>query len=376
MKNDKFCALPFGGMQIWTDGSLKPCCMYKQDKHQGKIYNIDDFDTWWNQGLIPIRNQIIANNPPDSCALCFKPEFINSGVRVSGNAWMTNNINNLTPLEYPEMIDITFGNLCNLKCIMCSGYSSSRLETEYKLHKEKYNSIGISQENMPKLNRWWEDEKTLEKVKQIVSQARYVNFSGGEPLLTNQIVDILQSIPRTCFVEINTNLTKLTDNQIQAFDRFNKVRISISLDGIGAHHEYVRFESNWHEIESNFLRLLSKKLPRVEIAFSYILQHTSIYSFPKFWEYFKNYSNSIRISEVIPNTHKDNMMTINSVPEEDVNKFMLWHKNNPTTHDDIIKIWLDSYKFDPIAFDHYKEYIATIDQLRGCDFRATFNPSW
>jgi len=376
MQNNNFCALPFGGMQIWTDGSLKPCCAYQQHLHQGPVYHVSNFDSWWNEGLIPIRNNFKNGNPPTSCSLCFRPEFINSGVRVSGNAWMTNNINNTDPLEFPENIDITFGNLCNLKCLMCTSVSSSRIEAEYKQNKVKFNSIGIVQANMPPLNRWWEDKETLNKVKKIVSRSKYVNFSGGEPLLTNQIVDILHAIPATCFVEINTNLTKLTDDQISALQKFDKVRISISLDGIGQHHEYIRYESNWNVIEENINKLINSNSPNIEVAFSYVLQHTSIYTFPAFWNYFKQYNNTIRVSEVVPNTLKDNMMTINSVTGQDVDNFVTWYKNNPTPYNDIIDVWLSNYKFDTVAHENFKQYVTTLDQIRGCDFRSTFNPTW
>ena len=376
MQNNNFCALPFGGMQNWTDGSLKPCCAYQQHFHQGEIYSVGEFDSWWTQGLIPIRQNFQEGNPPASCSLCFQPEFINSGVRVSGNSWMKNNSNNTTPLQYPENIDITFGNLCNLKCLMCTSASSSRIDAEYKQNKTKFDSIGIIQPTMPPLSRWWEDPETLNKVKEIVCQARYVNFSGGEPLLTNQIVDILDAIPVTCFVEINTNLTKLSDDQIDALKKFNKVRVSISLDGIESHHEYVRYESRWADIESNFLKLIKLNLPNIEVAFSYVLQHTSVYTFPKFWNYFKAFNNTIRISEVVPNTLKDNMMTINSVLPVDVENFINWYKQNPTPYNTIIDTWLSNYQFDSAAHENFKQYMSTLDQIRGCDFRSTFDPAW
>lgn len=208
----------------------------------------------------------------------------------------------------------------------------------------------------------------------IVSQARYVNFSGGEPLLAPALINLLEAIPETCFVEINTNCTRLTEEHLQLFKKL-RGRISISLDGIGAHHEYVRHESSWTTIEKNIHRLLGLNNPQFEVAFSYVLQHTSVYSFPNFWNYFKNFSNSIRISEVVPNTIKPNMMTINSVPPADVEVFRNWHKENPTPYDDIVNIWLGKYQFDSLAHENFKEYVNTLDEVRGCNFVNTFNPT-
>lgn len=372
---DNYCVLPFRGMQIWTDGTLKPCCVYNQDKHNGKLYSLDEFDNWWNQGLQELRNDIIDGNPPGGCSLCFYKNFQNSGVRVNSNNWMVNTIPDYSVTEFPENIDITFGNVCNLQCIMCSSQSSSKIETEYNQNKQKFNSIGIVQPTMPRLQKWWEDQQKIEKMEKILSKARYVNFSGGEPLMIPALTQLLELIPKSCFIELNTNLTHLSNQHLHFFNSITG-RISVSLDGIGSHHEYVRYGSSWSVIENNIKKLLNLKNKHFEVAFSYILQHTSIYSFPKFWNYFKSLPNKIRISEVIPNTHKDNMMTINSVPPESVEKFKIWHKNNSTYYDGIIDTWLNNYQFDSAAYENFKEYITTLDKIRGCDFRATFDPLW
>ena len=371
-----YCALPFRGMQIWTDGSLKPCCMYNQDLHVGKIYNINAYNEWWSNGLTTLRNNFIEQKLPASCSLCFNKTFQNSGVRVNVNKWLANNQLDYNVSNTPEHIDITFGNVCNLKCIMCSSFSSSKIEAEYQQHKQKYNSIGIIQPAMPKLNKWWEDSKILEQVLHIISKAKYINFSGGEPLLTPQIVDMLKVTPKNCQVEINTNLTKLTDEHIDCLRKFDLARISISLDGVGPHHEYVRYDSNWSEIENNINKLFGANLKNLEIAFSYILQHTSIYTFPSFWNYMKDFTNRIRISEVVPNTHKDNLMTINSAHPTDVSKFQQWLIHNPNKYSNILETWIDNYKFDLQSHNEFKQYMSTIDQIRGCDFVKTFNPSW
>lgn len=373
---NNYCALPFRGMQIWTDGTLKPCCMYNQDLHVGKIYNITEYSEWWSEGLKSLRNNFVDQHPPLSCSLCFNKQFQNSGVRVNVNKWLANNQLDYNVSNTPEYLDITFGNVCNLKCIMCSSLSSSKIETEYYQHKQKYNSIGISQPIMPKLNKWWEDEKILEQILHIISNAKYVNFSGGEPLLAPQIIDMLRSTPKTCQVEINTNLTKLTDAHIECLTKFNQARISISLDGVGAHHEYIRYDSDWSEIENNIRRLFDANIKNLEIAFSYILQHTSVYTFPNFWNYMKNFTNQIRISEVVPNTIKDNLMTVNSAHPTDVEKFQQWLIKNPNKYSAILETWINNYNFDTKIHDEFKEYISVLDEIRGCDFRATFNPTW
>jgi len=376
MDIDKFCVLPFRGLQIWTDGTLKPCCIYQQNNDSEPLYHISQFQQWWNVGLQPLRQKFIDQTPAAGCRLCFQPEYSNSGVRVNVNKWMIDNVPDISVSQTPEHLDITFGNVCNLKCLMCSSLSSSRVETEYLQNKQKFNLIGIAQPSMPRLQKWWENPEILNQVLQIVKNAKYINFSGGEPLITKQLVDILRAIPKTCQVEINTNLTSLTEEHIECIKKFDLSRISISLDGIGKHHEYIRYESNWSTIEQNINKLLNADLPKTEIAFSYVLQHTSLFTFPNFWNYFKNYKNFIRVSEVVPESIKNNMLTIHSAVDSDVAKFKQWHKNNSTPYDTIISQWVNTYKFNQQAHRDFVDYVDLLDQIRGCNFRTTFNPSW
>jgi hypothetical protein len=90
----------------------------------------------------------------------------------------------------------------------------------------------------------------------------------------------------------------------------------------------------------------------------------------------KNFDNRIRISEVVPNTHKDNLMTINSAHPEDVEKFRQWLSQNPNKYTDILETWLSNYKFDAQAHSEFIQYVSLIDQIRGCSFRETFQPCW
>lgn len=372
---DNYCVLPFRGMQIWTDGSLKPCCSYDQNLHQGKVYSIDEYDEWWSDGLAKVRQNFADGDPPKSCHLCFDQEHQSSGLREK-TLWMAKTVPDCTVSNAPKHIDITFGNICNLKCIMCNSKSSSRIEAEYQQHKSKFDELRLFGHISQKKNPWWEDPVQVEKLLGIVSRATYINFSGGEPLLAPAIIDLLKAIPKTCFVEINTNCTTLTDQHIELFKR-RKGKINVSLDGVGKHHEYVRYKSSWLEIENNIQKLLKLKIIDFQIEFSYLLQHTSIYSFPNFWNYIKTLSKNVRVSEVVRDSIMGtDVITINSVPPVDVDKFRSWHKENPTPYDDVINTWLNKYEFDPVAHKKFRTYVAFLDEIRGCNFTETFQPTW
>jgi len=369
------CGLPFFGMQINTDGAITPCCMYKPNlEPEFKKYKINEFDEWWNHGMKRVQKNFLDGSPPQGCETCFDHKRdITSGLRYSATEFYLLDNTEYKPTKTPEWLDLRFGNYCNLKCIMCHADLSSQIEAEQKLHLSKFNSIGIQPNFIDHLT-WWEDPVIFPQVLDIVSRAKFISFSGGEPLLTPQLYDILDAISDECYVDINTNITRLTDKHIDAFKKRKEMKIAISLDGIGSHHEYIRSGSNWKTIEDNINKIVD--LPNVRVVFTYLLQHTSIYTFPSFYNFIKQYNKSLQLSTVYSGSIKSNTMTIDSVPEVDVDIFRNWLKQNPTPHDETLYQWLDMYSFNADAHDSFREYINLLDSIRNTDFCATFKPSW
>ena len=85
-------------------------------------------------------------------------------------------------------LDITFGNRCNLKCVMCNGYNSTLFL------KEQYDTNQISKveyNNLIKLD-WFEDDKCFEKLYQHVKNVQRIHILGGEPLIIEKYYIKLQ----------------------------------------------------------------------------------------------------------------------------------------------------------------------------------------
>ena len=59
---------------------------------------------------------------------------------------------------------------------------------------------------------------------------------------------------------------------IHLFDIFYNVRLNLSIDGFKDVQEYIRYPSNWKEIESNVKKLMLNKNDRVEIFFTPVVQ--------------------------------------------------------------------------------------------------------
>ena len=294
MKN--YCSLPFRGMQIECNGELNPCCLYKPHLVENyQQHHITEYKKWWNNHLVPLRQKVINDEVDPGCSHCLSPDTPVHPMRP-GAATMFNHTTSAS--DTPEWLEIRFGNYCNLKCIMCTPHNSSQIEQEYANNTEHYHQLDIFYtENRktfaikPEVNNWWDHEPTFNQVVEMVNNARYINFSGGEPLMMPAFHRLIDKISNNCYVTINTNLTRVTDRTIEAFKKVSNIHVSVSLDGVGAHQEYVRSGSNWQELDRNIQRVLS--IPNVSLDFSYLLQHTSVYSWPATWEYLRQYNKKI-----------------------------------------------------------------------------------
>jgi len=379
-----YCALPFRGMQLECDGEIKSCCLYKPHLDQSITqYHITNYDHWWNESLDRIQTHVINNTVDPGCSYCLEPTILPHPMRTGANDFFSRDPQ-YTPGESPEWLDIRFGNFCNLKCMMCTPLNSSQIEQEYKNNTAAYNAQGIAhssgwkrfstQDQEASKENWWDNPETFAKVVKIVNRARYVNFSGGEPLMMPQLYDLLDAMEPKCIITFNTNLTRLTDRTIQALKKFNNVSLQVSLDGVGAHQEWIRWNSNWAELDRNIQTVCNT--PNIRVTFSYLLQHTSIYTWPALWKYLEPLNCQVLAMPVYADTIGKGVLTQHSAVPADVERFVNWVKANPSACNQEIEHWIASYQFDPALHKQFCDYVGMLDTIRGGDFRATFDPAW
>jgi len=374
-----YCSLPFKGMQIDGDGGIKPCCLYKPFLDPTiKQYHITDYDQWRSQSLTKIQRHVIDNTVDTGCNHCINSTSIPHPLRQNANGFFKHQPRYQASAT-PEWLELRFGNFCNLKCIMCTPSNSSQIEQEYQANTATYNKLGISypgaiQKFDNVAENWWEDPDTFNRVIVILNRARYVNFSGGEPLIMPQLFRVLDAMNPNCIITFNTNLTRLTDRTIQALKKFNNVSLQVSLDGVGAHQEWIRWNSNWAELDHNIQTVCNT--PNIRVTFSYLLQHTTVYTWPALWKYLQPLNKEVMLLPVYEKTIGQGVLTQNSVSPEDMHKFKTWVEHNPGPHDHTLQQWISNYKFDAKLHQEFQDYVSMLDRIRGGNFADTFNPTW
>jgi MoaA/NifB/PqqE/SkfB family radical SAM enzyme len=154
-------------------------------------------------------------------------------------------------------LDLRFGTKCNLKCRMCSPYSSSAWMNEW-------DELGNLVDPIPEGNRnrlasaWFDDERTISEMSRLAAYARRVRLTGGEPVL----VSANRAFMRECIrrgsareidLSVTTNGTIWSEEFTGLLKEFKKVGLRVSIDGLKEVSEYIRYPAKWEKTVENLL---------------------------------------------------------------------------------------------------------------------------
>lgn len=400
-----FCILPWVHLDLNPNGTLKICCKAQSalqgDNGAASLYRYSIAEIWNSADMCRIRKAMLAGEVLKECIVCYNEEkTIGSSYRTRQNTEWLSSFPILSSVversavrggqvsELPMYYQINPGNLCNLKCRMCSSTFSSQIErdpvhrqwapprltyadrnltwvdesltlaltaggisctgfemtpagwrfnniasleiclpegvTPLALSFSSVDSVQVSINNKPlfsglgsgeqialtdsvgrtitlgfssngqatiadlKLYRTkpkratidtgavvgsrfttdlpWHKQEGFLFEELVTDNVRKLYFTGGEPLLIDGVLriidDVIQrGIAGDVILKFNTNATKVSDEFLTKARLFKRVEISLSIDGYGACHEYMRYPSRWKAVDTGIQRLAT--LPNV-----------------------------------------------------------------------------------------------------------------
>ena len=135
MNKNIFCVAPFVNLSTTNNGKVRLCCQSKTlDKLHVNKHSLDEI--WQGEAYTRIRNQFLNNEWPDECVICKNNEDKNiQSRRDFENKKWTHIEKKPYPthaVDFPWAVDLRLGNLCNLKCIMCTPDNSNTWYDEYE----------------------------------------------------------------------------------------------------------------------------------------------------------------------------------------------------------------------------------------------------
>lgn len=400
--SDTFCPLLFNHLATHPFGGVSQCCIayhsYSVDKDSTgtiiKHYNLvnDQIkDIYNSDSFKDSRLKSLNGEWPAPCARCKNDE--EQGVSESKRQFEIRCYPDFTiekaksitlsdgTIEDPQFdfIELRLGNVCNVKCVTCNPYSSSKWVNDWLTLKPKLD-FEIGDFNNKNFNmRWPESEEVWLDMFKHTKEIKCIYINGGEPTLNKQHLGFLQMLVDNGLTDVelryNINGTQLPDDFVTTLKQFSNVIIGFSIDDLGERNYYLRYPTQWNDVLNSVESAVSAH------GFGYNITHTiswmnfwSIGSFFKFWE--EKFGDSVNIihNPVYWPAH----LSPNALPY-DIRIQALEHIRTELSCDrryaDLVSRFGKVKTHDQKQLDNGIQYIQELDKLRELNFTEQF-PEW
>lgn len=207
----------------------------------GHMVNAPQFESlaemessFWLNG---IKSEFEYGRWPTECVRCQETETVNrTSIRLNAIEFH----NKQTVSDY-LIVGGVLDNICNSGCFTCSADYSTKIGS-------------LSAKIFPLVDnrdRFWQLP---------LNQIVHLDINGGEPSASKNYREILKNPPpKVNSIRINTNCSIIIDEIEELLAKNIKVTVTISLDGIGQVHDFVRWPIKWEKFYKNLMYYKSIK---------------------------------------------------------------------------------------------------------------------
>ena len=288
------CVLPWTHLEIDVNGSASPCCLYKGNIDQYKVYDMDLKTIQKSEYMEKLREQFKNGERPTGCANCWMEEDAGKTSKRQNSIYkMKNSLKDWTPNSEPTLkfIDFKLGNVCNLKCRICGSWSSSKWAQEELSYGENPEARkNLREGGWPKKN-----PKFFDDIKDVLADVEYFEFSGGEPFMIENHFKILEHCVEKGYakkqdIHYNTNGTMLPPRKVfDLWRKFKRVEIAFSIDDVGEQFEYQRHPAKWREVNYNLGEFKKYQTQNMEFQICSTVNIFNIFSLAKLNLWVRNF---------------------------------------------------------------------------------------
>lgn len=298
------CGFVWSGVSTDTMGRLRPCCTINSPltDSAGEPYRIDrigDFERFWNSSTMQeIRKAGLENRWHKLCFKCQEQEEAgSSSQRMIYNYLLPKNIDAIPKIR---VFNLLLSNKCNMKCRMCGPKNSHLIGREsqtYGLSKLWGNDVwGNDQTSTYSNPVAIDDDAMVELIEAYHDTIEELHFAGGEPFLSDTQHIILKKlielgVSDKITIAYNTNGTIPMDSYYQLWTKFKKVLITISLEAIGDLANYIRYPTNWNNIEKIMSTLDKVSINKIEVKVDCLVQALNVLRIDELIGWLQQYKN-------------------------------------------------------------------------------------
>jgi molybdenum cofactor biosynthesis enzyme MoaA len=235
------CYAPHTSLYFHMSGRVMACCRNTQTPIGNA--QTQTLDEMWSGGQAKLlRRTLEGYDFSRGCTLCERLIADGSATRSVMAAFDRLDVLDADP-EWPQQMEFSISNVCNLECVMCSGQFSSAI----RAHREK---LPPTQKNY--------SSKFIESLRKYLPHLRQARFLGGEPLLIREYYRIWEMLAEDAphvRVHVTTNGTQY-DQRVEQFMQKLNFSFAVSLDGATKKTvESIRVNANFDE-QMTILKIL------------------------------------------------------------------------------------------------------------------------
>jgi MoaA/NifB/PqqE/SkfB family radical SAM enzyme len=298
------------------------------DKNPGQLFNI--------QVNVSERQLMLDNQRNYSCEENCWP--LEDKGAVSPRLWQQGN--NKTHFEIrtqPEILEIKLNDDCNLSCSYCckdfssawrrdlvdhGNYKINTGDARYQLTDYDKIMMNVSQKEVKKTAKF---QTLMSEIKNFSSGLKEIVVTGGEPLLDNQLFDVLDAVTNSsAVINIYTGLGVELQRFQRMLDKIKKsptALLSISAECTNKFYEFNRYGNSW----DNFItRIEMIKSSGIDFRFSTTITNLTVFDLPMFIQLFvdqriglvfANHPHMMAPYVLDPDSKQQIMQNIKSLPE-------------------------------------------------------------
>lgn len=235
--SSSICNAPSSSLYLDQRGDVRACCQ-NAGFPLGNITQNSLREIWDGEKSRRLRSAVDAGDLSLGCNFCrWQTE------EGSADAVFARTFDHLghggTDPQWPQQLELSLSNACNLQCVMCNGEWSSSIRS----HREKLPPLPVVY-----------DDHFFNDLAEFLPHLKVVKFLGGEPFLGSEslrVMEMLAELGTNIPVHITTNGTQWSPRIQRILDRL-RVYAVVSIDGATKEtYESIRVGSSFETVVEN-----------------------------------------------------------------------------------------------------------------------------
>ena len=236
------------------------------------MINPPEFDTYremqTSQWLADLKNTMEIDSWPVECVRCQETEQVdNNSLRL--NELKKHPVHALKNSNY-IIVSGVLDNICNSACQSCTSVLSTKIGSL------------VDSKNYITVN----NQSVLDTIPR--DQIIQLDITGGEPSASPNYKKLLDNLPKNLqYIRINTNGSLYIKKIEELLEQGIQVVVTLSFDGIGSVHDYVRWPIVWEKYLEQVQKYkeLADRYSKMSVNFWSTLHALNIGNFPEMLQY-------------------------------------------------------------------------------------------